>query len=136
MFCISLLVLFRLVIVLSVLLRFTDSDWPFWYLQTLISHWVNLRFSYRRYLVFFWSMIESRFGKVLLVITLKWAILEDLMNQFICYLYSMIASSSQTARGGTIQNLAICRLFVVPTNISIEFGKDCNCIKRNQKCVL
>jgi hypothetical protein len=74
-------------------------------------------------------MIESRFGKVLLVITLKWAILEDLMNQFICYLYSTIASSSQTARGGTFQNLAICRLFVVPTNISIEFGKDCNCIK-------
>jgi len=29
-------VLFLLVIVLFVLLRYTDSDYPFWYLQTLL----------------------------------------------------------------------------------------------------
>ena len=36
MFCRSLFVLFLLVIVLSVL-RFTDSDYPPWYLQTLLA---------------------------------------------------------------------------------------------------
>jgi hypothetical protein len=36
MLCKSLLVLFLLVIMLSVLLRFTTSDYPFWYLQTFL----------------------------------------------------------------------------------------------------
>ena len=36
MFCRSLFVLILLVIVLSVLLRFTASDYPFWYLQTFL----------------------------------------------------------------------------------------------------
>ena len=37
MFCRSLFVLFLWVIVLSVLLRYTVSDCPFWYLQTLLD---------------------------------------------------------------------------------------------------
>ena len=36
MFCRSLFVLFLLAIVLSVHLRFTDSDYLFWYLQTFL----------------------------------------------------------------------------------------------------
>ena len=36
-FCGSLLVLLSFVIVLSLLLRFTDSDYSFWYLQTLLT---------------------------------------------------------------------------------------------------
>jgi hypothetical protein len=39
-FCGSLFVLFLLAIVLSVLLRFTDSDYPFWYLQTRFTLFV------------------------------------------------------------------------------------------------
>jgi hypothetical protein len=42
-FCRSLFVFFRLTIALSALLRFTDSDYPLWDLQTLFNEQVLLK---------------------------------------------------------------------------------------------
>jgi hypothetical protein len=49
-FCWSLFVFFRLAIVLSVLIRFMDSDYPFLYLQTYISQvWIYLLYLIKNY---------------------------------------------------------------------------------------
>ena len=49
-FCRSLFVLFHLTIVCSALLRFTESDYPLWYLQTVLNeHYVHKQRSTQHY---------------------------------------------------------------------------------------